>query len=399
MKKWMVVLMVLIGMRGYADSWTQKADFPNSKVGPFSFSIGTKGYTGGGIDATSHLTNSFWEYNQLTNAWTQKADMGGPARYYPAGFSIGNKGYAGLGMDQNATNLNDFWEYDTSVNTWIQKTNFPGLGCMYPVSFAIGQYGYVSCGWGSPNYYQDLWRYDPSSNIWLQKTSLSGTGRFGANVFTIGNNAYIGGGNGGVPLNDFWEYNSLTDSWTQKANTPGHPRQDASSFSIGNKGYFGNGDTIGMGYLNDFWEYDANLNLWTQKVNVPGIGRDEAMFFTIGNKGYIGLGSGGNDLWEYSPDSATGINEIHNLISISLYPNPFSTTATLVINGVETQCIASLQIINLLGQEVKTIPIINQKEIPIKVGINRDNLPTGMYFYKIITNKNETVAVGKMVVE
>jgi hypothetical protein len=91
----------------------------------------------------------------------------------------------------------------------------------------------------------------------------------------------------------------------------------------------------------------------------------------------------------------TGINEIKTASTTSIYPNPFSTTATLVINGVETQCIASLQIINLLGQEVKTIPIINQNEITI----NRDNLADGMYFYKIINNKNETIAVGKMVVE
>jgi hypothetical protein len=44
---------------------------------------------------------------------------------------------------------------------------------------------------------------------------------------------------------------------------------------------------------------------------------------------------------------------------------------------------------------MKTIPIINQKEITI----NRDNLAEGMYFYKIINQNKETVAVGKMVIE
>ena len=61
----------------------------------------------------------------------------------------------------------------------------------------------------------------------------------------------------------------------------------------------------------------------------------------------------------------------------------------------DTMKIISKQIYNLLGQEVKTIPGINQKEITI----NRDNLPAGMYFYKIIGNNNESIAVGKMVIQ
>jgi hypothetical protein len=91
----------------------------------------------------------------------------------------------------------------------------------------------------------------------------------------------------------------------------------------------------------------------------------------------------------------TGEKEIkQQSFSISLFPNPFSTSAILLING-EIKENSHLYIYNLLGQEVKTIPIINQKEITI----NRDNLADGMYFYKIITNKNETVAMGKMVIQ
>jgi YVTN family beta-propeller protein len=88
--------------------------------------------------------------------------------------------------------------------------------------------------------------------------------------------------------------------------------------------------------------------------------------------------------------------------TISIYPNPFSTSATLIINGgVETPLMASLQtnsslhIYNVLGEEVKTIPINNQKQITI----NKDNLVDGMYFYKLISDKNETVGVGKMVID
>ena len=93
-------------------------------------------------------------------------------------------------------------------------------------------------------------------------------------------------------------------------------------------------------------------------------------------------------------DFCEGIQELKNEISISISPNPFSTSTTLLING-EIKVNSYLYIYNLLGQEVKTIPINNQKEIII----NRDNLPDGMYFYKIIGNTREALATGKMVIQ
>jgi hypothetical protein len=38
--------------------------------------------------------------------------------------AIGNKGYVGTG--QYAGSLADFWEYDPLSNTWTQKANFGG---------------------------------------------------------------------------------------------------------------------------------------------------------------------------------------------------------------------------------------------------------------------------------
>ncbi|MCX5849701.1 MAG: hypothetical protein NTW65_09645 [Deltaproteobacteria bacterium] len=56
--------------------------------------------------------------------WTQKADFGGTARGFAVGFSIGNKGYIGGGVS-TAWN-NDFWEYDPANDTWTQKADFGG---------------------------------------------------------------------------------------------------------------------------------------------------------------------------------------------------------------------------------------------------------------------------------
>jgi hypothetical protein len=67
---------------------------------------------GTGFDPSSEEgTKDFWEYDPVTNAWTQRADFGGTGRSGAVGFSIGSKGYIGIGGDSNNAFLNDFWVY------------------------------------------------------------------------------------------------------------------------------------------------------------------------------------------------------------------------------------------------------------------------------------------------
>jgi len=89
------------------------------------------------------------------------------------------------------------------------------------------------------------------------------------------------------------------------------------------------------------------------------------------------------------------INEQKNS-SVLLYPNPFSTSTTLIINGVETPLMASLQlkIYDVYGQEVRNIYVGTNKQITI----NREELASGMYFYQLVNNTKEVVATGKMVI-
>src|ERR1044071_3179889 len=78
------------------DTWVQKADFGGvSRASAVGFSINTKGYIGSGYfyNGTLHVFKDFWEYDPLTDSWTQKANLGGVARSGAIGFSIGNKGY------------------------------------------------------------------------------------------------------------------------------------------------------------------------------------------------------------------------------------------------------------------------------------------------------------------
>ncbi|HEU4574718.1 MAG TPA: kelch repeat-containing protein, partial [Chitinophagaceae bacterium] len=231
-------------------------------------------------------------YTQPSNTWTQKADFNadpvGWERAYAVGFSINGKGYIGTGSGY----LNDFWEYDPVTNVWTQKANVGGMGRREAVGFSMNGKGYVGTGFGydgSFHFLNDFWEYDPVTNVWTQKANFGGAARTGAVGFSINGKGYIGTGYNGTYFKDFWEYDPTTNLWTRKADFPGTARDEAVGFSINAKGYLGTGGDASFNY-NDFWEYDPSANSWNQKAFLPSYSRAGAVGFSINNKGYMGTG-------------------------------------------------------------------------------------------------------------
>ncbi len=91
-------------------------------------------------------------------------------------------------------------------------------------------------------------------------------------------------------------------------------------------------------------------------------------------------------------------NENHQP-AVTVYPNPFSSYTTLEISGniplaeSGNYQVLQLSVFDLVGQKVQQLNITNQKST-----IQKDNLPTGIYFYKL-TRGNETLGVGKLVIQ
>ena len=181
------------------------------------FSIGIKGYIGTGVHVDDFENYSFcqdfWEWDQSTNLWTRKADIGGLGRYAAVGFSIGTKGYIGTGDASNAAFSRDFWEWDQATNIWTRKADLEGSGRSLAVGFSIGTKGYIGTG-GTPEgvnspYANDFWEWDQATNKWTRKADLKGNGRYSAIGVSIGDKGYIGTGfNMEIEnsLQDFWEY-------------------------------------------------------------------------------------------------------------------------------------------------------------------------------------------------
>ena len=253
------------------NAWTQKATYPGSSAATaISFSIGTKGYIGAGQDTSgSGWTNEFWEYNSANNTWTQKASVpGNPTRAWTTNFSIGQKGYMCGGAKDNGSPLvhyDDLWEYDQSTNAWTQKANFGGGARAYAAGFSIGTKGYVGTGVdNSANpaidiVTNDFWEWSSTNDTWTQKANFPGVARAHACAFSVGMKGYMGMGmdtafNG---YSDFYEYEPVTNSWNQMAN--GHIGM-AAGFSIGTKGYLGTGFDVN-GISNALWQFTPNCNL------------------------------------------------------------------------------------------------------------------------------------------
>ena len=370
-------------------TWIQRA----SLVGPpraeaVTFSIGDKGYFGTGREFNGLIDiyyKDFWEWDQATNTWTQKADFGGTSRNYATGFSIGNKGYICFGSYTE----NDFWEWDQNTNVWTKKAGLPGTARANTIGFSIGTKGYIGTGGGFNGvFYNDFWEWDQTNNVWTQKANYGGMAIVGAVGFAIGSKGYIGGGATatGMITNDFWEWDQAANVWTQKTDLGLGPRYLPVGFSIGTKGYIGTGwDSSGLN-RKDFWEWDQATDQWTRLANYSGASRAAAVGMSVGNKGYIGSGlddnfSYKNDFWEYTPN-ATGIFEKENNFSVNVYPNPALNKITIDLKGLDTHN-SEIKLINALGQIMVSKNIVYAED---QIELNTDNLENGIYFIFVQTN-------------
>jgi N-acetylneuraminic acid mutarotase len=288
--------------------WSQKGNFlANGTSYPICFSIGDKGYVGGGISKSGKET-SLWEYDPLTDVWIQKANMGGGTHYDGTCFTAGGNAYVVAG-DFDST----CWEYSPTQNKWTQKASFPGGKRSSTVSFSINGKGYVGFGYitGPGNKVQDgLWEYDPALDRWTKKGAFPGGKLFGAVGFSIMNKGYMGIAKDSLykKRNDFWEYEPVTDKWTRKSNFPGATVESEGRFSIGEKGYVCSGyDSTGK-LISEAWEYNVVSDTWSKIANYEGAKRGGGISFSIGRKGYFGAGESASpgmvyytDFWEFDP--------------------------------------------------------------------------------------------------
>lgn len=374
-------------------AWVQKAPFGGSaKHRCMGFSIGNKGYIGGGhINSGITITSKdFWEYDPATNAWSQIADFGGGYRYHGTAFGVGNYGYVGLGENSTNEYKDDFWKYIPLINTWVQVANFPGVSRRGACSFVINDTAYVGLGQTDLGYATDFYKYIATSNSWIPIANFIGQARSSAVAFSLNSKGYVGTGHIlGNDSKDFYCYDPTTNSWTQKADVGPTTRQDATGFSINGIGYIGTGnDVLGNFNFDDFWAYDFDADTWSQISDFEGQGRRYFVSFVINNVAYCGTGTNGTnfrDFWAFIPFLDVSSN--NESLDVTSYPNPSTDYISIKWNQEK---LVRINFYNLNGQLILT-----KKTTNAGVQINKEELGIGTFIYKIVWNENQ-IETGKI---
>ena len=362
--------------------WNQVSSHPsNARHRSSAFSIGNKGYFGGGhINSGVPVWHQdWWQYDPASDSWTQIADYGGGAHYHSSVFVIEEFGYVGCGENEMSLYTTEFWKYIPQVNIWEPIADFPGTPRRGAAGFSINNMGYVGCGQSDGGYEVDFFRFDPSVNTWYQVADFIGEARSSAVSFSYNGKGYVGTGHiWGDDVKDFYMYDPSTDSWTQKADVSDIDRQDATGFVLNGYGYIGTGNDVDASEnYDDFWRYDFDTDTWTQVEDFEGAGRRYMVSFVINGTAYCGAGTDGTnlkDFWAYNP--LLGIKEANSIL-VSVYPNPSVDLVQIQIPPENlNDSNLELVIINNLGQIVKTEYLINNN-----VTISKDDIGCGQFYF------------------
>ena len=180
------------------NAWTKKnQNHPlgtnASLQGAVAFVVNGKAYICGGNGGTSR--RDLYEYDPVANTWTKKADFPNTNGIYRTqGFAIGTKGYVGAGVVGSGTNK--FWEYDTVTDTWKEIAAYPGGNASDAVATTLNGKGYVRVN-------GKLYEYSPTTNTWTTKTYKPTF--WHTMAFMVGEQIYWAGGSGDL-TKQFWTY-------------------------------------------------------------------------------------------------------------------------------------------------------------------------------------------------
>ena len=362
--------------------WQARANFAGTaRNHAIGFSYGDKGYiVTGGHNNTQF--KDFWEYNSLTDSWTQLPDYPGVVRSYGIGAVIGDKAYIGFGHSGN-TYLTDWWEYDFTNSTWTQKNNFPGPGRDHPTCASMNGKLYVGFGDDDNGNYKDWWQYDPENDSWVLKANFPGFTMHHPVSSSHNDIVYIHQGHVetatlNYPSKKLYAYNTLTDTWTIKADMPGPGSVAGAAFALGDKLYSGIGiEEPVETFHNEFYEYTISTNTWTSIANYPGTGWFAPVSFVIGNDGYVitGMNQMGTDtknLYRLHDTSSAGIEE-KELNSLKLFPNPASNYVEIESGDLKT----TIEIYTIGGSLIETFQKNSQK-----IKIDLTDFESGLYYIK-----------------
>lgn len=376
-----LILQLVVSLTFAQDYWLQKDTVKGPpKSDACAFVIESKAFAVSGTDDFEYK-RKMYSYRPDQDDWDDELSLGGEGgagleRVGAVAFTLQHegqqKGYVALGQTPTIAYMNDLWEYNPVTQAWSQKANFTGAPRKEAVSFVVGQTAYVGTGAALSGLKNDFYAYDPNTNSWTQVADFAGTPRQAAVAFSMAEYGFVGTGDDGTLRQDFWMYEPVSDLWIQKANFPGAARSGACGWAAFPVCYLGTGEDAAHIFHKDLWEYNYYLNSWTQRADLPGVGRKNAIAFALDGWGYIGTGYNSglflDDFWGYSGTAAAAQLGQE---PIKVYPNPSTDFIIIPNQEIPFELLCS----DLAGKQFKLDFEAKGKNIWIDV----KSLPFGNY--------------------
>ena len=361
-----------------------------------SFVINGEGYIMGGLDE-SGFRRKMYSYTFWQDDWDEEPSIGGVNgaglnRGSACAFSINNKGYICLGQGDTNPFFNDLWEFDEDTDAWTQKASFIGSPRRQAVAFVLGDTAYVGTGIDASGLQNDMYKYEALTNTWTQLNPFGGTARKEATGFSMGGQGYIGTGDDGVMRDDFWQYEPTTDTWIQKADFPGTARKGAVGWGQFPTAFICTGEDINFNFTKDLYEYNYFSDSWVQRADFMGPARSNAIVFVQSDLAFVGTGYDGvfyDDMYAYT--RILGTDELYSDLNVNIFPNPVNTTFTVQADIKDV----NMEVYTLDGKNVTSELSIQKTSNGFTA--DRTQLPTGQYFVRLVNKSGKTVHTEKII--
>lgn len=147
-----------------ANEWTQVISIGGSKrVDAVAFTIDNKAYVGTGRNNGVYQYD-FWAYDMVAGTWQQMLDLDDDddylvVRHNAVAFSRDGKGYITTGNFSGL--LVSTWEYDPITDLWSEYTGIEGPAREDAVAFVAGSRIFVTTGRSSTVRLDDIWEFKP----------------------------------------------------------------------------------------------------------------------------------------------------------------------------------------------------------------------------------------------
>ncbi|OFZ09879.1 MAG: hypothetical protein A3D92_00225 [Bacteroidetes bacterium RIFCSPHIGHO2_02_FULL_44_7] len=382
-----LLIWILIGASGALHAQNQWVIKDSVNGDPRSvasaFVLQGEGYALCGLD-DGGFRRKLYSYTFWQDDWDDEGSLGGDngdglERGSASAFAINDKGYICTGQGYANPFFKDLWEYDPVTNAWTQKADFAGSARRQGVGFAIDSVGYVGLGYDANGFCKDIYKYSPATNSWTQLNDFGGSARKEAVGFSMGSQAFVGTGDDGVMRNDFWEYFATTDTWVQRPDFPGTARKGAVGAGLFPQAFVGTGEDINANYKTDWWEYNYFSETWVQRAEFIGPARSHAFAFPLQDNIFLGTGYGNGaylkDVYAYR--RLVGIEENAIYASTEIYPNPASDALYIRMDPTDLR----VQFMSLDGKDLSQE--VSIQECNTGFEIRQNNLASGQYLVVI----------------